>query len=135
MTNSPNVTALSEALCEQAITRHRAHDQIINERDQVSHHMRSTLVGEIMGLQTALCLLHGWNINTDADKEGPADKLILNHWRTHYPKEWPQLSDSEQWHELRAEVVESHPELDTILRSPEQGSGSVKTAGRSREDD
>lgn len=84
----------TDQLCEEAVKLHR-----IIERENHLHcnpgytaypgdNYAITLHGRLVGLRMAICLLNGWDPYRDADKEGPADELVLAYWETQHAADW-----------------------------------------------
>lgn len=82
----PTIEQAIDNICRDAVKLHRALD---NSRfDTNADATRFTWIGQLLGLQTALCHIHGWNPAEDADKEGKADELICAWWEREHPQEW-----------------------------------------------
>lgn len=91
--SSPNRRATNR-LCEQAVKLHRIierHNQLhCNPGYEVvpGDTYSATLHGRLVGIRMAICLLNDWDPHTDADKEGPADKVVLAYWAKQHPADW-----------------------------------------------
>lgn len=79
---------VTNRLCERAVKIHRA----LDKNDTAGAAFRHSLIGELIGTRAAICLLNGWDPDRDADKEGPADDLIIAYWEKTYPQDWENPS-------------------------------------------
>jgi hypothetical protein len=77
-------------LCEHAVKIHRALDARdgYDRTDHGAIALHHGLLGELTGIRVAICLLNGWSPAHDADKEGPADELVVAYWEKTYPQDW-----------------------------------------------
>lgn len=82
-----------ESILLDALKIQRTLDDTANQPDAYS--LRLELIGRLTGLRTALCHLHGWEPELHADKEGKADDLVQEFWRTH---PGPDDACSPGWH-------------------------------------
>jgi hypothetical protein len=89
----PNRQATNE-LCAHAIRVHRAMKirrdlagTPGNDPEDTALSLHA-MAGKLTGLRTAICILNGWEADTDADKEGPADQLIQAYWEKTHPADW-----------------------------------------------
>lgn len=87
-------TEISDALCREAVRRHRAYDAASNNPDTPLS-VRLTLQSEIHGLRVALCIVHGWPSEGEADKEGKAYDLVIAWWQRHHRDEWADELDDD----------------------------------------
>lgn len=84
----------TDRLCEQAVKLHR----IIEHQNQLHCNpgyevvpgdtYAATLHGRLTGIRMAICLLNDWDPANDADKEGPADELVVAYWEREHPADW-----------------------------------------------
>lgn len=77
---------VEEGLCEQAVKLYRQRDRLINNDDQAL--LLSFVTGQANGLRIALCVLKGWDIDSDSDKEGKADNAFVEYWQERFPEDW-----------------------------------------------
>jgi len=76
-----------EGLCRLAVRYHRILDA---QSDDPEPELTVTLTvaGKLGAVREALCLAHGWDPDTEADKEGRADEFVLDWWERHHPADW-----------------------------------------------
>lgn len=86
-----NASTAAALILKEAVKAYRERDQLIN-RPEMSTNLTLTL-GRMAGLRVALCVLHGWDIDVESDKEGAADASILEAWRLEWPEEWSEARD------------------------------------------
>lgn len=73
-----------DALCQAAVQRHLKIEplgSLDNDKFRAAFSSRMTWIGELVGLRTALCYLHGWDPEEHTLQGGNADELILDWWR------------------------------------------------------
>lgn len=78
-----DVHQLSEALCKEAVRVQRVLDSALSDPEALS--VVLTCAGRLTGIWTAMCLLHGWSPDEEADKEGKADALVMDWWERNHP--------------------------------------------------
>jgi len=82
----------TDRLCEEAIAIQRILDK--DMPSFASHGITvapsdtfaATLYGRLVGVRMGICVLNGWDPCRDADKEGPADELVLAYWENQAPR-------------------------------------------------
>lgn len=99
-----------DGLCERLTGKMRAYDRVKQDTPEVTMKgalpaqewsravtrtaLHSGLIGEIGGLRQALCLLLGYDPDTDAGHEGPADQYAMEWWDRHRPHvEWDAVDE------------------------------------------
>lgn len=79
----PDVVGL---VADEAVKLYRLRDKLINNPGQ--HAALMHVDGCISGLRIALCVLKGWDVEQESDKEGEADQLVIGRWQELHPEEW-----------------------------------------------
>jgi hypothetical protein len=90
---NPDLQQLVDALCREAVQRHRVLDNLREAPDYNPKQdlpITLTWIGELIGLRMAICLVHGWDPNEESDKEGKADELVTAWWERNHPEDWEQ---------------------------------------------
>jgi hypothetical protein len=72
------------ALCVEAVRLQRVYDRYLADYTTESSPYRHTLLGKIIGIRVALCVLHGWDVEDDSAREGRADRFIED-WHDAHP--------------------------------------------------
>lgn len=75
-----------QRIADEAVKLYRARDRMLN--DPHTHTERLLIHGEANGLRKALCVLNGWDVEQESDKEGKADQLVIRRWQETHPEEW-----------------------------------------------
>ncbi|MEV6400560.1 hypothetical protein AB0M39_38265 [Streptomyces sp. NPDC051907] len=75
-----------EQVADEAVRFYRARNKLLN--DATLYVERVHYNGVVEGLRIALCLLKGWEVEEESDKEGAADQLVTSRWQETYPEEW-----------------------------------------------
>lgn len=80
----------TDRLCARAVRIHRILDdnELYDNNNLVDITLHHGRLGQLAAIRMAICLLNGWDLDNDADEEGPADELITAWWEKHYPDEW-----------------------------------------------
>lgn len=78
--------AAVQQVADEAVSLYRIRDRHLN--DPQAHNAVMHYNGVLHGLRIALCLLMGWDVEQESDKEGAADEFIIGRWKELHPEEW-----------------------------------------------
>lgn len=77
-----SIRQISDRLCAQAVELHQA---IIGS---VTATATAEYTHQLIGIRTALCLIHGGSPATGTPSDNPATALITDWWQHHHPTDW-----------------------------------------------